>query len=185
TPQRRGVGFLFQDYALFPHLTVSANVGYSLSRLRREARRQRVTDLLGVFGLTGLEDRYPHQVSGGQQQRVALARTLARRPRLLLLDEPLAALDGPTREQLRPELRQRLAAFGAPAVVVTHDRTEAITLADHLVVMDQGRVVQQGPAAEVFTRPAGLAVARIVGTETVVPGQIVAVADGLATVQVG
>ena len=183
--QRRGVGFLFQDYALFPHLTVAANVGYALSRLAPSVRERLVSDLLAAFGLTGLEGRYPHQVSGGQQQRVALARTLARRPRLLLLDEPLSALDGPTREELRPELRQRLAEFRIPVVLVTHDRTEAMALADHLIVMDRGRVVQQGPPADVFTRPAGLAVARIVGTETVQPGQIVGVADGLATVQVG
>jgi molybdate transport system ATP-binding protein len=185
SPQRRGIGFLFQDYALFPHLTVAGNVGYALAWLARAERRRRVANLLDVFGLTGLGDRYPHQVSGGQQQRVALARTLARRPRLLLLDEPLSALDGPTREQLRPELRRQLAWFGVPVVLVTHDRTEAMALADHLVVMDRGRVVQQGPAADVFTRPAGLAVARIVGTETVQPGQVVGVADGLATVEVG
>jgi molybdate transport system ATP-binding protein len=184
-PQRRGVGFLFQDYALFPHLTVAGNVGYALPRLAQPVRKRLVADLLAAFGLTGLEDRYPHQVSGGQQQRVALARTLARRPRLLLLDEPLAALDGPTREELRPELRQRLAEFRTPVVLVTHDRTEAMALADHLIVMDKGRVVQQGAPPDVFTRPAGLEVARIVGTETVHPGQIVGVADGLATVQVG
>jgi molybdate transport system ATP-binding protein len=184
-PQRRGVGFLFQDYALFPHLTVAGNVGYALAGLARAEHQRRVADLLAAFGLTGLEGRYPQQISGGQQQRVALARTLARRPRLLLLDEPLASLDGPTREQLRPELRRQLAGFGVPVVLVTHDRTEAMALADHLIVMDRGRVVQQGPAADVFTRPAGLAVARIVGTETVQPGQVVGVADGLATVQVG
>ncbi len=185
SPQRRGVGFLFQDYALFPHLTVAGNVGYALAGLARAERRRRVANLLAAFGLTGLEGRYPHQVSGGQQQRVALARTLARRPRLLLLDEPLSALDGPTREQLRPELRRQLAWFGVPVVLVTHDRTEALALADHLIVMDRGRVVQQGPPADVFTRPAGLAVARVVGTETVQPGRVVGVADGLATVQVG
>jgi molybdate transport system ATP-binding protein len=184
-PQRRGVGFLFQDYALFPHLTVSGNVGYALTGLSRTEREHRIGDLLETFGLAGLEDRHAHQISGGQQQRVSLARTLARRPRLLLLDEPLSALDGPTREELRPELRQRLAEFRTPVVLVTHDRTEAMALADHLIVMDCGRVVQQGPPADVFTRPAGLAVARIVGTETVQPGQIVAVADGLAMVQVG
>jgi molybdate transport system ATP-binding protein len=184
-PQHRGVGFLFQDYALFPHLTVAGNVGYALASVARKERENRITELLAGFGLTGLENRYPQQVSGGQQQRVALARTLARRPRLLLLDEPLSALDGPTREELRPELRQRLGEFRIPVVVVTHDRTEAMALADHLIVMDRGRVVQQGPPTDVFTRPAGLAVARIVGTETVQPGQIVALSDGLATVQVG
>jgi molybdate transport system ATP-binding protein len=181
SPQRRGVGFLFQDYALFPHRTVGGNVAYPLGR----AERQRVAELLAAFDLTGLEDRYPNQISGGQQQRTALARALARRPRLLLLDEPLSALDTPTRDDLRPGLRRLLAGFGVPVVLVTHDRTEAITLADRLIVMDRGRVLQRGPVDEVFSRPADLHVARIVGTETVQPGTIVAVEDGLATVQVG
>jgi molybdate transport system ATP-binding protein len=180
-PQRRDVGFLFQDYALFPHLTVGGNVAFPLRRVERT----RVAELLTAFGLTGLADRYPHQISGGQQQRVALARALARRPRVLLLDEPLSALDGPTRDDLRPRLRQLLGRFHVPIVLVTHDRTEAITLADRLVVMDGGRVIQQGTVDEVFSRPADLAVARIVGTETVQPGTIVSVEDGLATVQVG
>jgi molybdate transport system ATP-binding protein len=185
TPQRRGVGFLFQDYALFPHLTVAANIAYALRGLARGERRTRVADLLTAFELTGLEHRYPHQVSGGQQQRVALARALAHRPRLLLLDEPLSALDSPVREQLRPELRRWLASFGIPVVLVTHDRIEAMALADQLIVMDHGRMVQRGTVDEVFTRPVDLAVARIVGTETVQPGQVVSVADGLAAVQVG
>jgi molybdate transport system ATP-binding protein len=180
-PQRRGVGFLFQDYALFPHLTVGGNVAYSLSR----AERPRVSELLAALDLSGLENRYPNEISGGQQQRVALARALARRPRVLLLDEPLSALDTPTRDDLRPALRRMLAGIGVPVVMVTHDRSEAITLADQLIVMDRGRVIQRGPVDEVFSRPADLQVARIVGTETVQPGAIVAVEDGLATVQVG
>jgi molybdate transport system ATP-binding protein len=181
-PQRRGVGFLFQDYALFPHRTVAGNVGYSIDR---DGRIRRVAELLAAFGLTGLDARYPHQLSGGQQQRVALARALARRPRLLLLDEPLSALDGPTRDDMRPQLRRLLAGFGVPVVLVTHDRTEAMSFADHLIVMDEGRVIQQGPVDEVFTRPADVAGARIVGTETLQPGQVVGIADGVATVQVG
>jgi molybdate transport system ATP-binding protein len=176
-PQHRGVGFLFQDYALFPHLTVAGNVGY--------ADRRKVSDLLAAFDLVGLDDRYPYQISGGQQQRVALARSLAHRPRVLLLDEPLSALDTPTRDELRPRLRRLLADIGVPVVLVTHDRTEAISLADHVVVMDGGRSVQWGPVDEVFSRPADVAVARILGTETVQPGTIIGVADGLATVQVG
>jgi molybdate transport system ATP-binding protein len=183
SPQRRGIGFLFQDYALFPHRTVSGNVGYALAG--DVERGHRVAELLAAFGLDGLDDRYPHQLSGGQQQRVALARALARRPRLLLLDEPFSALDGPTRDDLRPALRRLLAGFGVPVVLVTHDRTEAMSLADHLVVMDRGRSIQQGPVDEVFTRPADLAAARIVGTETVQPGHVIAVVDGLATVEVG
>lgn len=181
-PQRRGIGFLFQDYALFPHLTVAGNVGYALTR---GDRPQRVADLLATFGLAGLDDRSPDQLSGGQQQRVAVARALARRPRLLLLDEPLSALDGPTADELRPTLRRLLAGFGVPVVLVTHDRTEAMSLADQVVVMDRGRSIQRGPVDEVFTRPIDLAAARIVGTETVQPGNVVHIADGLATVEVG
>jgi len=165
TPQRRDVGFLFQEYALFPHLSVAGNVGYGLSGLPRRERERRVAEILDLFGLKGLEGRYPHQVSGGQQQRVALARALARRPRLLLLDEPLSALDAPTREELRPDLRGLLAAAGLPVVLVTHDRQEALDLADHLVVLVEGRVRQQGPARDVFARPADADVARVVGLE--------------------
>jgi molybdate transport system ATP-binding protein len=184
-PQRRGVGFLFQEYALFPHLTVVGNVGYGLSGLPRAERRQRVGEVLARFGLAGLERRYPRQLSGGQQQRVALARVVVRRPRLLLLDEPLSALDDPTREQVRHELRQVLVGAGVPVVLVTHDRREAASLADHLVVMEVGAVRQQGPAAEVFARPADLGVARIVGVETVLPGRVRRVEGGLAVVAVG
>jgi molybdate transport system ATP-binding protein len=179
--QQRGVGFLFQDYALFPHLNVRRNVAYALSR----AQASRAAELLSAFDLVGLENRYPHQISGGQQQRVALARALARRPQLLLLDEPLSALDGPTRDDLRPRLRNLLTGIGVPVVLVTHDRAEALALADLLVVMDRGRVVQRGTVDEVFSCPRDVSVARIVGTETVQPGIIIAVEDGLATVQVG
>jgi molybdate transport system ATP-binding protein len=185
TPQQRDIGYLFQEYALFPHLTLAGNIGYGLRGMSRTEWWRRVADMLGLFGLAGLQDRYPHQVSGGEQQRVALARVLVRRPRLLLLDEPLSALDGPTREQLRPELRRLLAGFGVPAILVTHDRVEALALADHLVVLDRGRVRQQGPARDVFAWPADLAVARTVGMETVQPGRVVQVADGMATVAVG
>jgi molybdate transport system ATP-binding protein len=184
-PQRRGVGFLFQEYALFPHLSVAGNVAYGLGHLPRAERCRRVGDVLDRFGLVGLGDRYPRQLSGGQQQRVALARVLVRQPRLLLLDEPLSALDDPTREQVRHELRRLLVGSGVPVVLVTHDRREAAALADHLVVMDGGTVRQQGPAAEVFGRPADLGVARIVGVETILPGQVRRVEDGLATVAVG
>jgi molybdate transport system ATP-binding protein len=184
-PQGRGIGYLSQDYALFPHLTVARNIAYGLNGVGGPERSRRVREMSGLLGLTGLEDRYPRQLSGGQQQRVALARALARQPRLLLLDEPLSALDAPTREQLRRELRRWLAALGVPALLVTHDRVEAIALGDVVVVLDEGRVCQIGPVQEVFTRPANVAVARIVGVETVTPATVLAVADGLATVQVG
>ena len=184
-PQQRGVGFLFQEYSLFPHLTVAGNIAYGLSNVSWSDRRHRVAELLDLLHLRGLEDRYPRQLSGGQQQRVALARALARRPQVLLLDEPLSALDLPTREQLRRELRRLLSELQIPTLLVTHDRVEAIGLGDRVVVLDQGRTCQSGSIQEVFTRPVDLSVARIVGVETVEPARVLHVGDGLATVAVG
>ncbi len=184
-PQRRAIGYLAQDYALFPHLSVVGNIAYGLGDLPASERQRRVEDLMGRFGLAGVEARRPRQLSGGQQQRVALARALVRRPRLLLLDEPLSALDAPTREQLRRELRRLLAGQAVPTLLVTHDRVEALALADAVIVLDQGRVRQNGPVQEVFARPADAAVARIVGVETVEPARVLEVADGLAILAVG
>jgi molybdate transport system ATP-binding protein len=185
SPQGRRIGYLSQDYALFPHLDVLANVGYGLRGLTASDRGRLVAEMLGRFGLDGLEKRYPHQLSGGQQQRVALARTMVRRPRMLLLDEPLSALDAPLREQLRGDLRRWLADCGIPVLVVTHDRVEAIALADQVVVMDAGRVRQAGPAHEIFHRPSDESVARIVGVETVQRARILRIHEGLATVAIG
>lgn len=185
TPQQRDIGFLFQDYALFPHLSVIENIAFGLSHCSRHERDQRVAEMVQMFDLKGLESRRTHQISGGQQQRVALARVLVRRPRLLLLDEPLSALDATLREQLRIELRRRLSLFQIPVIVVTHDRVEAIALSDHLVIMEGGQIRQSGPVEQVITRPSDLSVARIVGVETVLVGTILNVQDGLATVQVG
>jgi molybdate transport system ATP-binding protein len=185
TPQQRDIGYLFQEHTLFPHLTVAGNIGYGLCRVLRREQRRRVGEMLDLFQLTGLENRYPRQVSGGEQRRIALARALVRRPRLLLLDEPLSALDQPTREQLRPQLGHLLAQFGIPVVLVTHDRIEAMALADHLIVLDRGRVRQQGTVVEVFNRPADVEVARIVGMENVQPGRVVHTEEGLATLSVG
>jgi molybdate transport system ATP-binding protein len=185
TPQQRDVGYLFQEYALFPHLSVAQNIAYGLGGIPRPERRRRVGEMLDLFGLQDLGNRHPSQVSGGEQQRIALARVLVRRPRLLLLDEPLSALDQPTREQLRPELRRLLAEFGIPVILVTHDRIESMALADHLLVLDHGKVRQQGAVEEVFSRPADVEVARIVGMENVQPGRVVHTEEGLATVAVG
>lgn len=184
-PQQRGVGFVFQDFALFPHLTVAGNIGYGLRRHPAAERHRRVSEFIERFGLGGLEARHPRQLSGGQQQRVALARALACRPRLLLLDEPLAALDAVLREELRTGLRAMLAACEVPVLLVTHDRAEALALGDELIVMDAGVVRQTGPVLEVFNRPADATVAKIVQIETLHPGRVVGVADGLATVEVG
>jgi molybdate transport system ATP-binding protein len=181
-PQRRGVGYLSQDYALFPHLTVGQNVAYGLDQVPAAERNRRVHELLGLLGLGGLERRLPRQLSGGQQQRVALARAVARRPRLLLLDEPLSALDAPAREQLRRELRRWLAAMGVPTLLVTHDRGETLALGDAVVLMAGGRVCQSGPVEEVFARPSSVEAARIVGVDTVLPSEVVRTAEGLAEV---
>jgi len=185
TPQQRGIGFVFQDYALFPHLTVEGNVGYGLHRLSRGERRKQVGEMLNRFDLIQVARQHPRQLSGGQQQRVALARALARRPRLLLLDEPLSALDNALREALRGELRHWLAGCEIPVLLVTHDRMEVLTLGDELVVMSGGRIQQSGPVLSVFNHPANAEVARIVGIQTLQPGRVVDVRDGLATVEVG
>lgn len=183
SPQQRGVGFCFQDYALFPHLTVAQNVAYGLCR-KHSHREQIVVEMLERFQLADLNERYPHQISGGQQQRVALARALARQPRLLLLDEPLSALDATLRDELRLKLRKLLGELEIPVVIVTHDRREALALADQIVVMERGRIEQSGPVEQVFSRPLNSSVARIVGIETVELGNVLHVADGLATVDV-
>jgi molybdate transport system ATP-binding protein len=164
-PERRPVGIVFQDYLLFPHLTVRANVEFAprSAGLGRRAARETADELLDRFGLTDLAGRRPRTLSGGQAQRVALARTLAARPAMLLLDEPLSALDAGTRAAVRADLRRHLASFGGPALVVTHDAVEAMVLADRLVVLESGRVVQDGPAAEVARRPRTAYVAGLMG----------------------
>jgi molybdate transport system ATP-binding protein len=183
-PQRRNIGFLFQDYALFPHLTVVANIAYSLRKTNRPRRQGIIAELAARFELDGLLERYPHQISGGQKQRVALARALARQPRLLLLDEPLSALDQPTRMRLRHELRGLLKAAAVPAILVTHDRHEAAVLGDDILVMHDGRMIQHGPVNEVFSKPASLDVADILAVESILPGELLSITNGLATVSV-
>ena len=165
-PQQRRAGFLFQDYALFPHLTVAANVRYA-------ARSERADRLIEAFGLAPLAGRRPGAISGGQQQRVALARALAADPALLLLDEPLSALDAATRMRMRHELRRMLVESGVPAIVVTHDRMEAVALGDWMAVIVEGRIRQAGPIQSVFRRPADAQVAESVGVENVLPGAII------------
>jgi molybdate transport system ATP-binding protein len=184
-PQQRGIGFVFQDYALFPHLTVAGNVGYSLRGVSAVARQRRIAETLQRFGLEPLAQHRPRLLSGGQQQRVALARALVGRPRLLLLDEPLSALDAPLREELRADLRRLLTASEIPVMLVTHDRDEALSLGDELVVMSGGLVRQSGPVLEVFNRPVDAEVAKVVGVETLAPGTVTGESEGLTTVRVG
>lgn len=184
-PRKRGLGFVPQEYALFPHLSVAHNIGYGLIHVARAERQTRLEEIVRWLGLEGLERRSPAELSGGERQRVALARALIRRPRLLLLDEPLSALDGPTRLRLRGDLRQLLKQSGIPTVLVTHERTEALALGDQLLVMDAGQIVQRGPVHEVFSRPSSLAVAAIVAIETIQPARVLESADGLVTVVAG
>ncbi len=185
SPQRRAIGYLVQDYALFPHLSVRRNIAYGLHALARAERARRVEEVARLMRIEALLDRHPSALSGGQRQRVALARTLAPRPRLLLLDEPLSALDAPTREELRGELRRVLDEFRIPALIVTHDRTEALALGDRIAVLAAGELRQFGPIPEVFGAPCDADVARVVGVENVLAGRIVARQGGLATVAVG
>jgi len=135
SPQRRGIGFLFQDYALFPHLTVAGNIAYGLGHLPAVERAQRIAELVALLRLDGLESRRPREVSGGQQQRIALARALACRPRLLLLDEPLSAIDTSLRQELRQQLRSVLSGLNLPVILVTHDAADLYVLADDVIHM--------------------------------------------------
>ena len=184
-PQARGLGYMSQDYALFPNYTVEGNIAYGLTGVSESVKVERVKEVLYLLQIEALAQFRPAQLSGGQQQRVALARAIARRPRLLLLDEPLSALDAPTRAKLCGELRLLLTRLAIPSVVVTHDWTEALALGDQIAVIDGGRVLQTGQPQEVFSRPANADVARVVGVETVVQGRIVEIREDLATVQVG
>ncbi len=182
-PQKRRIGFLFQDYALFPHLSVRRNIGYGLPS--GSSTQESIEDIMGRFKLTGMENRAPRELSGGEQQRVALARAVIRRPRLLLLDEPLSALDMTTRQMVRSELRSMLMDAGKPVLLVTHDPVEVLTLAERVLVINEGDIIQQGTTTEVFSRPVNKTVAGIVGTETVHNGEIISIRDGLADIRVG
>lgn len=168
-PQRRALAMMFQSYALFPHLSVADNIAYGLRRAGegRAAIAARVAELVALLHLEGLEARRPAALSGGQQQRVALARALARRPPLVLLDEPLAALDAGLRERTGLELRALQRATGAAFVMVTHDQAEALALADRVALLDAGRLAQIGPPRELYDRPATRAVARFLGAANI------------------
>jgi molybdate transport system ATP-binding protein len=171
-PQDRRLGYVFQGYALFPHLTVADNVGFGLGHWPRAERRRRVGEVLERLELLGLADRRPAGLSGGQQQRVALGRALAADPALLLLDEPLSALDAPLRRQLRGELGRIVRDWGTATVLVTHDLAEAFELADRIVVYDHGRIVQAAPKSEVLSRPASEQVARLMGVRNILRGTV-------------
>jgi iron(III) transport system ATP-binding protein len=167
-PARRDYGIVFQNYALFPNLDIAENIGYGL-RTGRAQRRARVKELLALVGLSGDEQKYPSQLSGGQQQRVALARALATCPRLLLLDEPLSALDARVRVHLRQELKQLHQKLGITTIMVTHDQEEALSLADTVAVMDHGTLEQVGSPERIYHQPATQFVADFVGRSNFPP----------------
>jgi len=179
-PERRRVAVVPQEGALFPHLSVAGNVGYGLDR--RSRRQGRVEEVLELVGLPGYGSRMPHELSGGQQQRVAVARALAPRPPLVLLDEPFSALDAVLRVELRRDIRRALRADSATAVLVTHDQGEALSIADQIAVMRDGRVLQSGPPTEVYEAPTDIWVADFVGEAVVLPGTL---RDGQAHTALG
>ncbi len=179
---KRGMGLVFQDYALFPHLTVADNIafGLHLRRLSRADAESRVADLIRLLQLDGLERRIPSELSGGQRQRVALARALAIDPKVLLLDEPLSALDKKLREEMQVELRQLQRRFKITTLFVTHDQEEALALADKVVVMDRGMVRQAGTPEDIYLRPRDRFVATFIGKSNIFEGRCVGVEPGIA-----
>ena len=184
-PHRRPVNMMFQSYALFPHLTVGDNIAYGLKRegLPRAEIAARVEAMLGRVRLNGMAKRRPDELSGGQRQRVALARALVKQPKLLLLDEPLGALDKKLREETQYELMDLQADLGLTFMVVTHDQDEAMTMADRMAVMDQGRLLQIAPPDQIYEAPASRFVAEFVGDINLIEGRVTAVAGDLVTVE--
>jgi len=183
-PYERPVNMMFQSYALFPHMTVERNVGYGISRMKMDAatRKSRIHEALEMVQLAHVATRKPHQLSGGQRQRVALARSLIRRPKVLLLDEPLSALDKKLREQTQFELMDLQYKVGITFIVVTHDQDEAMALATRIAVMDHGKVAQVGTPSQIYEFPASRFVADFVGTTNLFEGTVVSCEPGLITV---
>jgi putative spermidine/putrescine transport system ATP-binding protein len=176
-PERRGFGMVFQNYALFPHMTVFGNIAFGLQLQRRPAPeiRERVSAMLDLVQLPGFEDRYPGQLSGGQQQRIAIARALVLHPRLLLLDEPLSNLDAKLRLEMRAEIKRIHTSLGLTSIYVTHDQSEALSLSDWVVVMKDGLLVQAGPPQEIHDQPSNVFVADFMGFRNFFQAQVIAV----------
>jgi iron(III) transport system ATP-binding protein len=179
-PERRNIGMVFQSYAIWPHMTVGGNVGFPLAIAGAPKREvtERTRAMLELVGLADLQDRSASDLSGGQQQRVALARALVHEPRVVLFDEPLSNLDANLRQRMRTELKLLQARLGFTAIFVTHDQEEALSLSDHIVIMNKGHVEQQGLPEEVFKNPQTAFTARFLGYSNVFPGEIVSVAAG-------
>jgi len=169
-PHERGVGMVFQDYALFPHLTVEQNIAFGISKLKNGQKRQRIGEVLDLVGLASSKGKYPHELSGGQQQRVAIARALAPRPALLLLDEPFSNLDVTLRERLSIEVREIIKAYGATALLVTHNQAEAFSFADEVGVMREGVLEQWAKPFDLYHEPSTKYVAKFVGEGSFIKG---------------
>lgn len=178
-PEKRQVGMVFQDYALFPHLTVEKNIAFGLQKCSAEERRRRIEEVVQITGLHGLEKRYPHELSGGQQQRVALARTLAPKPVVILLDEPFSNLDAALRTQMRKEIPRILRESGSTAIFVTHDQKDALAISDKIVILNQGVVQQIGTPREVYQYPENEFVASFIGETNILKGTLLK--DGIET----
>ncbi len=187
-PARRNIGVVFQDYALFPHMTVFQNIAFGMNMKKnytKHAIRTRVEELLALVGLNGYEHRYPEHLSGGEQQRIALLRALAPSPSMLLLDEPLSALDFQLRKRLRQEIRNIQRQFGITTVYVTHDQEEAMSISDRITVMNDGRVQQIGAPIDIYQHPRTAYVAEFIGISNVMPGRIIQKNGDRFFVQVG
>jgi spermidine/putrescine transport system ATP-binding protein len=184
-PHKRNVNQVFQSYALFPHLSVAENIAFGLrvKRTPRDERKRRVAEAIELVSLAGFESRKPAQLSGGQRQRVALARALVCQPRVLLLDEPLAALDAKLRRAMQVELKALQTRVGITFIFVTHDQEEALTMSDRIAVMNHGKIEQLGPAAEVYRQPATAFVADFLGQANVLAAAATAPADGKVAIQ--
>jgi molybdate transport system ATP-binding protein len=182
-PQSRSVGYVVQDLALFPHLSVAENLAFALDGWPKQAQRARVQELVEMLGLQGMEGRLPRETSGGQQQRVALGRALAANPRVLLLDEPFSALDAPIRNALRREVTRLRRQLGLLALFVTHDLQEAYALADRVAIYDDGAVLQCGPRAEVFRNPASVRVAQLLEARNIFEGHVVSKTEAYTEVE--
>ena len=170
--QQRRIGFVFQDYLLFPHLTAAQNVAYAIRSATHKGRRDRAMELLDLLGIAHVSDRRPHQLSGGEQQRVALARAFAADPAILLLDEPLSALDAPTRLRLLGEIVDLQRKLGIPFLYVTHNPADAVRAGDSALILSSGRIVQEGKPAEVFNAPRNPAASQAVGSENILAGRV-------------
>src|SRR5215471_3320460 len=187
SPEARGMGMVFQNYAIWPHKTVYENVvfGLKLRKVPAAEAKKKVTEALALVNLAGLEQRYPNELSGGQQQRVALARSLVVEPKILLLDEPLSNLDAKLRERMRTELKELQRRTGITFVYVTHDQSEALALSDMVAVIHGGRLQQYGTPFAVYSRPANRTVADFMGLVNLVPGRVIEAEDGAGTIEAG